>query len=64
MTLQKLLDGLRAAVTTHSTLTLVLVYIALNLIEISPVKVQPLSWMVSRTAKGARRIVGGAHEQD
>ena len=43
MTLQKLLDGLQAAVTTHSTLTLVLVYLLLNLVEIAPIKVQPLS---------------------
>ena len=58
MTLQKLLDGLRAAVTTHSTLTLVLVYIALNLIEISPIKVQPLSWVF----KGLRKALVGALE--
>ena len=58
MTLQKLLDGLQAAVTTHSTLTLVLVYIALNLIEISPVKVQPLSWVF----KGLRKALVGALE--
>ena len=58
MTLQKLLDGLRAAATTHSTLTLVLVYIALNLIEISPVKVQPLSWVF----KGLRKALVGALE--
>ena len=62
MTIQKLLDGLQAAVTTHSTLTLVLIYLALNLIEISPIKVHPLD--ISRLAKGARWLVRGTHEQD
>ena len=59
MTLQKLLDGLQAAVTTHSTLTLVLVYITLNLIEISPIKVQPLSWVF----KGLRKALIGSLEE-
>lgn len=59
MTLQKLLDGLRAAVTTHSTLTLVLVYITLNLIEISPIKVHPLSWIF----RGLRKALVGSLEE-
>ena len=59
MTLQKLLDGLQAAVTTHSTLTLVLVYITLNLIEISPIKVHPLSWIF----RGLRKALVGSLEE-
>ena len=59
MTLQKLLDGLQAAVTTHSTLTLVLIYLTLNLIEISPIKVQPLSWVF----KGLRKALVGSLEE-
>ena len=55
MTIQKLLDGLQAAVTTHSTLTLVLIYLMLNLIEISPIKVHPLSWIF----RGLRKALVG-----
>ena len=58
MTLQKLWDGLQAAVTTHSTLTAVLVYLLLNVIEISPVKVQPLSWLF----KGLKTALVGTLE--
>lgn len=59
MTLQKLLDGLQAAVTTHSTLTLVLVYLLLNLVEIAPIKVQPLSWVF----RGLRKALVGSLEE-
>ena len=59
MTLQKLLDGLQAAVTTHSTLTLVLVYLLLNLVEISPIKVQPLTWVF----RGLRKALVGSLEE-
>ena len=59
MTIQKLLDGLQAAVTTHSTLTLVLIYLMLNLIEISPIKVHPLSWIF----RGLRKALVGSLEE-
>lgn len=58
MTLQKLWDGLHAAVTTHSTITVVLIYLLLNVIEISPVKVQPLSWIF----KGLKKALVGTLE--
>lgn len=59
MTLQKILDGIQAAISTHGTLTVVVVYLILNMIEISPLKIQPLTWAF----RGLRKALIGALEE-
>lgn len=58
MTIQKLLDGAQVIVKEHGMLTFVLVYLLLNVIEVSPIKVSPLTWAF----KGLRKALIGSLE--